>query len=75
VRGGHLPNRKYRVGLTPAKRGRGRKQRQPTGDNWLDKAPAERHASMVDFCSWKTDIYPIFGKNLDAGAQVSTDQK
>ena len=33
--------------VTPAKRGRGRKRRQPTGENWLDKAPAERHECNV----------------------------
>ena len=41
------PNSKFRVRVTPAKRGRGRKRHQPTGDNWLDKTPAERHASMT----------------------------
>jgi hypothetical protein len=61
------PNRKFRVRVTPAKRGRGRKRRQPPGENWLDKTPAERHASMAGFCSCKTDI----GKNLDAAAQAS----
>jgi hypothetical protein len=33
--------------VTPAKRGRGRKRRQPTGENWLDKTPAERHVAMT----------------------------
>jgi hypothetical protein len=41
------PNSKFRVRVTPAERGRGRKRRQPTGENWLDKTPAERHASMT----------------------------
>ena len=43
----HHPNSKYRVRVTPAKRGKGRKQHQPTGDHWLDKNPVERHASMT----------------------------
>jgi hypothetical protein len=47
ARGGLPPNNKFRVRVTPAKRGRGRKRRQPTGENWLDKTPAERHASMT----------------------------
>ena len=32
----------------------------------MDKAPAERHAAMAGFCSCKTGIYAIHGKNLDA---------
>lgn len=46
-RGVFAPNRTFRVRVTPAERGRGRKPRQPTGENWLDKTPAERHASMT----------------------------
>jgi hypothetical protein len=34
------PNSKFRVRVTPAMRGRGRKRRQPAGNNWLDKTPA-----------------------------------
>ena len=34
------PNSKFRVRVTPAKRGSGRKRRQPAGENWLDKTPA-----------------------------------
>ena len=52
--------------MTPGKRGRGRKRCQPAGDNWLDKTPAERHAAMTGFCSCKTGIYAIPGKNMDA---------
>jgi hypothetical protein len=40
------PNSKFRVRVTPAKRCRSRKQRQPAG-SWPDKACAERHASMT----------------------------
>jgi hypothetical protein len=47
ARGGLPHNSKFRVRVTPAKRGRGRKRRQPTGENWLDKTPAERHQSMT----------------------------
>jgi hypothetical protein len=43
----HHPKSKFRVRVTPAKRGRGRKRHQPTGDNWLDKTPAERHVAMT----------------------------
>jgi hypothetical protein len=38
------------------RRGRGRKPRQPTGDNWLDRAPAERHASMT----WMQRLKRVF---------------
>ena len=41
------PNSKFRVRVTPAKRGSGRKPRQPTGESWLDKTPAERRESMT----------------------------
>ena len=41
------PNSKFRVRVTPARRGRGRNPRQPNGENWLDKTPAERHQSMT----------------------------
>ena len=47
ARGGLPSNSKLRVRVTPAKRGRGRKRRQPTGENWLDKTPDERHQSMT----------------------------
>ena len=47
ARGGLPSNSKFRVRVTPAKRGRGRKRRQPTGENWLDKTPAERHVAMT----------------------------
>jgi hypothetical protein len=59
-----------RARVMPTKRGRGRKRRQPTGENWLDKTAAERHASMAGFCSCKTDIVAIPGKSLDAAAQA-----
>jgi hypothetical protein len=40
----------------PTKRGRGRKRHQPTGDNWPDKTPAERHASMT----WMQRLKRVF---------------
>ena len=50
------PNSKHRVQVTPAKRGKGRKQCRPTGENWLDKTPAERHAST----SWMQRFKRVF---------------
>ncbi len=44
ARGGLPHNSKFRLRVTPAKRGSGRK---PTGESWLDKTPAERHAGLV----------------------------
>jgi hypothetical protein len=41
------PNSKYRVRVTPAKRGKGSEQCRLKEENWLDKTPAERHASMT----------------------------
>jgi hypothetical protein len=43
----HHPNSKLRVRVKPAKRGSGRKRRQPAGENWLDKTPAECHVAMT----------------------------
>ena len=50
------PNSKFRVRVTPAKRGSGRK---PTGESWLDKTPAERRQSMT----WMQRLKRVF--NLD----------
>ena len=47
--------------LTPAKRGRGRKRRQPTGENWLDRTPAERHASMT----WMQRLKRVFNIDIE----------
>ena len=55
------PNSKFRVRVTPAKRGRGRKRHQPTGDNWLDKAPAERHAAMT----WMQRLKRVFNIDIE----------
>jgi len=63
ARGGLPPNSKFRVRVTPAKRGRGRKrrQRQPTGENWLDKTPAERHQSMT----WMQRLKRVFNIDIE----------
>ena len=55
------PNSKFRVRVTPAKRGRGRKRHQPTGDNWLDKTPAERHAAMT----WMQRLKRVFNIDIE----------
>ena len=47
--------------VTPAKRGRGRKRRQPTGENWLDKTPAERHQSMT----WMQRLKRVFNIDIE----------
>ncbi len=55
------PNSKFRVRVTRAKRGRGRKRRQPIGENWLDKTPAERHASMT----WMDRLKRVFNIDIE----------
>ena len=55
------PNSKFRVRVTPAKRGRGRKRRQPTGENWLAKTPAERHQSMT----WMQRLKRFFNMGIE----------
>jgi len=55
------PNSKLRVRVTPAKRGRGRKRRQPTGENWIDKTPAERHQSMT----WMQRLKRVFNIDIE----------
>ena len=55
------PNSKFRVRVTPAKRGRGRKPRQPGGENWLDKTPSERHASMT----WMQRLKRVFNIDIE----------
>ena len=39
------PNSKHRIHVTPAKRGKGRKELKQQA--WDEKTPAERHASMT----------------------------
>ena len=55
------PNSKLRVRVTPAKRGRGRKRRQPTGENWIDKTPSERHQSMT----WLQRLKRVFNIDIE----------
>jgi hypothetical protein len=55
------PNSKFRVRVTPARRGRGRKRRQPTGENWLDKTPAERHVAMT----WMQRLKRVFNIDIE----------
>ena len=43
------------------KRGRGRKRRQPTGENWLDKTPAERHVAMT----WMQRLKRVFNIDIE----------
>jgi len=57
----HHPNSKFRVRVTPARRGRRRKRRQPTGENWQDKTPAERHASMT----WMQRLKRVFNIEIE----------
>jgi hypothetical protein len=55
------PNSKFRVRVTPAKRGRGRRPRQPTGGNWLDKTPDERHVAMT----WMQRLKRVFNIDIE----------
>jgi hypothetical protein len=63
--GASAPNSKFRVRVTPAKRGRGRKRREPTGESWLDKTPAERHVAMT----WMQRLKRVF--NWAASGSIS----
>jgi hypothetical protein len=56
ARRGFPPNSKFCVRVTPAKRGRLRKQRHPSDEHWLDKTPVERHASMT----WMQRLERVF---------------
>ena len=51
------PNSKHRIHVTPAKRGRGRKEQTPQA--WDEKTLAERHASMT----WMQRLKRVF--NID----------
>ena len=65
-RGGHPPNSKLRVRVTPAKRGRERKRRESGGENWLDKTPAERHHSVTWMQRALPGIENLAGRNHKA---------
>ncbi|MFT4862020.1 MAG: hypothetical protein ACI95C_001233 [Pseudohongiellaceae bacterium] len=53
------PNSKHRVHVTPAKRGRGRKEQET--QTWDEKSPAERHASMT----WMQRLKRVFNIDLE----------
>jgi hypothetical protein len=55
------PNSKFRVRITPAKRGREHKRRQPIGEGWLDKAPDERHVAMT----WMQRLKRVFNIDIE----------
>jgi hypothetical protein len=59
------------VRVTPAKRGRGRKRRQPTGGNWLDKTPDERHQSMT----WMQRLKRVFNIDIETCERCSGQVK
>ena len=65
------PHSKFRVRVTPAQRGRGRKRRQPTGENWLDKASAERHESMT----WMQRLKRVFNIDIEICERCSGQGK
>ena len=65
------PNSKLRVRVTPAKRGRGRKRRQPTGESWLDKTPAESHAAMT----WMQRLKRVFNIDIETCERCSGQVK
>ncbi len=56
------PNSKHRSLVTPARRGKSLQKE--------NKMPVEKRRTMTGFCSCKTDIYAIHGKNL--GSTVET---
>ena len=60
----HFSHRRFdksKRDFTPAKRGSGRKRRQPAGENWLDKTPAERHQSMT----WMQRLKRVFNIDIE----------
>jgi len=65
------PNSKFRVRVTPAKRGRGRKRRQQTEESWLDKTPAERHQSMT----WMQRLKRVFNIDIETCERCSGQVK
>lgn len=53
------PNSKHRIHVTPAKRGRGRKEQKPQA--WDEKTLAERHASMT----WMQRLKRVFNIDIE----------
>ena len=61
------PNRKHRVWVTPARRGKGSPKLAAAQD---EKTPAPRHVAIAGFCSCKTGIHAIHGNNQ--GSETET---
>ena len=55
------PNSKHRMRVTPAKRGKGRELNRLKEESWLDKTPAERHASMT----WMQRLKRVFNIDIE----------
>ena len=53
------PNSKHRIHVTPAKRGRGRKEQEPRA--WAEKTAAERHAAMT----WQQRLKRVFNIDIE----------
>jgi hypothetical protein len=53
------PNSKYRIHVTPAKRGKGRKVQST--QVWKDKTPAERHVAMT----WMQRLKRVFNIDIE----------
>ena len=53
------PNSKHRIHVTPAKRGKGRKELKQQA--WDEKTPAERYASMT----WAQRLKRVFGIDIE----------
>jgi hypothetical protein len=67
------PNSKYRIQVTPSKRGKGSKRN--ADEEGQCQSPAERRASMTGFCSCKTGIHAIHGNNLGSAIEAGVHQK
>jgi hypothetical protein len=52
-------------------RGWGRKPPQPTGENWLDKTPAERHEAMT----WMQRLKRVFNVDTETCEQCAGQVK
>ena len=55
------PNHRWRGLVTPAKRGKGRELNRLKEESWLDKTPAERHASMT----WMQRLKRVFNIDIE----------
>ena len=61
-------NSRDRASVTQAKRGKGAQPK--VFEEGQEKAPAERRVAMAGFCSCKTGIHAIHGKNLGAAPET-----